>query len=78
MRILINIVLFFATASVIYIAIYLLRIDLKNRKINAQLEEEKDDCKKWICEIHKDIVKLADRVKALEDDKQPKKKGKNG
>ena len=58
MKILINIVLFFATVSIIYIAIYLLRIDLKNKQINAQLAEEKDDCKKQLCELNKRVTAL--------------------
>ena len=59
MRILVNIVLIIAAFSTIYIAYYLLKIDLKNKQINAQLGEEKDDCKKDIYEINK-------RVSALE------------
>ena len=59
MRILVNIILIIAAFATIYIAYYLLKTDLKNKQINAQLEEEKDDCKKNICEINK-------RVSALE------------
>lgn len=58
LRILVNIVLFVSAFSVIYIAIYLFRIDLKNKQINAQLEEEKDDCKLQICKLNERVTKL--------------------
>lgn len=56
--ILVNIVLFVSAFSVIYIAIYLFRIDLKNKQINAQLDEEKDDCKLQICKLNERVTKL--------------------
>ena len=56
--ILVNIVLFVSAFSVIYLAIYLFRIDLKNKQINAQLEEEKDDCKLQICKLNERVTKL--------------------
>ena len=58
LRILVNIVLFVSAFSVIYIAIYLFRMDLKNKQINAQLEEEKDDCKLQICKLNERVTKL--------------------
>ena len=58
LRILVNIVLFVSAFSVIYIAIYLFRIDLKNKQINAQLGEEKDDCKLQICKLNERVTKL--------------------
>lgn len=58
LRILVNIVLFVSAFSVIYIAIYLLRIDLKNKQIKAQLDEEKDDCKLQICKLNERVTKL--------------------
>ena len=58
LRILVNIVLFVSAFSVIYIAIYLFRIDLKNKQINAQLDEEKDDCKLQICKLNERVTKL--------------------
>ena len=58
LKILVNIVLFVSAFSVIYIAIYLFRIDLKNKQINAQLDEEKDDCKLQICKLNERVTKL--------------------
>ena len=58
LRILVNIVLFVSAFSVIYIAIYLLRIDLRNKQINAQFGEEKDDCKLQICKLNERVTKL--------------------
>ena len=58
MKIIVNIVLFFAAFSTIYIAYYLLRIELKNKQINAQLGEEKDDCKLQICKLNERVTKL--------------------
>jgi len=58
LRILVNIVLFVSAFSIIYIAIYLFRIDLKNKQINAQLDEEKDDCKLQICKLNERVTKL--------------------
>lgn len=58
MKIIVNIVLFLAAFSTIYIAYYLLRIDMKNKQINAQLGEEKDDCKLQICKLNERVTKL--------------------
>ena len=58
LRVLVNIALFVSAFSVIYIAIYLFRIDLKNKQINAQLGEEKDDCKLQICKLNERVTKL--------------------
>lgn len=57
-NILVNLVLLASAISVIYIAYYLLKTDLKNKQINAQLEEEKDDCKMQIYELNKRLTKL--------------------
>ena len=57
-NILVNLVLLASAISVIYIAYYLLKTDLKNKQINAQLEEEKDDCKLQICKLNERVTKL--------------------
>lgn len=57
-NILVNLVLLASAISVMYIAYYLLKIDLKNKQINAQLEEEKDDCKLQICKLNERVTKL--------------------
>ena len=77
MKIIVNIVLFLAAFSTIYIAIYLLRIDMKNKQINAQLGEEKDDCKKQIYELNKRITKLERENDDEERDSNRKNKTSN-
>lgn len=77
LRILVNIVLFVSAFSVIYIAIYLFRIDLKNKQINAQLEEEKDDCKLQICKLNERVTKLEKENNDEERDSTRKNKTSN-
>lgn len=77
MKILVNIILIIASFSVIYIAYYLLKIDLKNKKINAQLEEEKDDCKKWLYEITNRVIALEKLYEDRENTRKNKTSSRN-
>ena len=76
-NILVNLVLLASSISVIYIAYYLLKTDLKNKQINAQLEEEKDDCKKQIYELNKRLTKLEKENNNEERDNIRKNKASN-
>jgi len=77
MKILVDILIIIAVLSVIYIAYYLLRIDLKNKQINDQFGEEKDDCQRQLYELTKRVVALEKELKNEERDNTRKDKTSN-
>ena len=77
MKILVDIAVIIAVLSVIYIAYYLLRIDLKNKQINNQFGEEKDDCQRQLYELTKRVVALEKELENEERDNTRKDKTSN-